>query len=442
MPADAIASIFGTGIVHENLAVIGSEPYHHRRTPGRGGARLGLAAGGPALNEREAALRRAVGARLRSLRQGLGWTLDDLVRRSAKDGVRLSRSTLHRMELGSSVLPFDTVAVVAHAMGTSLVQLEAVIRAACAGTARDAEGLTLAEIIQSAASHGAAGRIDHALALYEVAYERLIRGESTPSPDSLERVLLHLADCSRRLRQFVPSRDYAGRLLNLPGISPDTQTQALLIEVSIGYMTDDFYRAELFCQRALERLDQVSPRTRAYASAVIGNLFYKQRNFRPAVQHLTAGAAGYEQLEEWHQAAHVLATLGHAQFGSMLKRQARDTTRRGLCIARERGFLETVVYAHRLLALMDAEDGYLESASAEFEEGLKVARRLHLVHQQFLCWHGIWTVARRCSDVAREKQARDVLRRLLFKLDASLPEAEQFSQEVAVAADRHGRLEP
>ncbi|UCF66151.1 MAG: helix-turn-helix domain-containing protein [Acidobacteriota bacterium] len=378
-------------------------------------------------------VRRHVGQHLRRTRHALGWTLEDVTTRLAHDGVRLSRSTLHRIETGRTVLALETVSALCRVMGVPFGYLEEIVRSAAAQREIDLTGYRFEELIAQGHALGARGRVALALQHFEAAHDWVLLQEQLDDrDDSLATALVHMADCQRRLRHFALSQEAATRALNLDGCSPENRLRAVLLNVSIGYMTRDFYRAALFAEHAERELPHASEPVQAFGYYVTGNLHYLQERYREAIVRFRRAERLYRRLDAPLQLSRLYVTMGHALARSEDGNGGASLIHDGYRMARKNRFHEVELYGLRILGLVDAERDDPDSALFHFEHAARLARRLGLTHELFLAWHGIWTVSRRHQDRDRERHARRALKRLLKKINPELREAEQFVTTLAL----------
>ncbi len=380
-------------------------------------------------------LRSSIGAHLRRTRQALGWTLDDVVDRVARDGLRLSRSTLHRIETGKTSLPVDAVASLSRVMGLSLGYLEDVIRASETREFIDTGDATFESLLDRGLSLASSGDAPRALRLFEAALDRSRLEDDLDDAardDRTATALIHVAECHRRLRHHRLSLEAAGRVLNLRYCSDDNRLRAILLHVTVGYMTDDLRWAEIFGEYAERLLGHASDPVRAYGLYVLGNLSYKQGRPLDAITRYESARPLYEEMGSDLQLARLDVTLGHALFLAGRADDGLARVRDGQKRAARHGFREVSIYALRTLGLIETARGDDAAARFHFEEAASLARRLGLSHELFLSWHGVWEAARRAGDAESERWARRVLRRLLKKIHPDLHEARAF---VAALAD-------
>ncbi|RMG48791.1 MAG: helix-turn-helix domain-containing protein [Acidobacteria bacterium] len=395
----------------------------------------GPRARGARLESGDSEVRRAVGERLRRTRTALGLTLDDLARRLDARGVKVSRSTIHRIETGRSPQPLETVAAMCAALALPLSAIEETARSAWRARCIDLSGAGYDELMRRGNRLGARGRFHEALAAFEAAHDRALLdgGPVREREIRRSRALLHVADCLHRLRCYQLALDAAGRALNLAGDSADDRLRAVALHISIGYMQNDHYKADLFARHAEELLPGAAPAARAFALAVLANLHYRRDQWARARPLFEQAIALYRRLGARLQQAKVEVTAGHNLF--LLGNEARGVAlvHRGHERARRGRYAEVELYALRVLGRIDAARGRYEDARFQFERAAAIARRLKLVHELFLAWFGRWEAARSAGDRREEQRSRRVLTRLLRRIDPDLPEARRFAAEAVLA---------
>ncbi|GEM_PF-5313257 len=373
-------------------------------------------------------VRRAVGEHLRSLRQALGWTLDDVVARTARQGVRLSRSTLHRLECGRSIIPLDTVAALCRGLGSSLSRIDEIVRSvSIEGEDIDLSGVTFEHLQERAKREARRGRFDRVLPLLEAARDWLaLHDPSEASASRKSRTLILIADCHRRLRHYALCLETAGQVLNLEDCPPTDHFMALVLHITVGTQTDDLYRAELYAARALKMMEDADPKDRAYGCIAIGHLRQKQGRYDVSESMLTKAYDLYHDLGDASALARTKIILGQTRHLAERNEDAHALVQQGLATARRSGDLHGIFHGLAVLAEIDIDKGLYASARAHYDEFSSLARKVGDHTALFLAWHGFWVIARREKSTREEERAERVLKRLLMKVPIGVPEAERF----------------
>lgn len=171
-------------------------------------------------------------------------------------------------------------------MGSSLVRLDEVLRAARSRSHVDLSGLTVSRALEDGRRRARAGDVPGALSSFEAAYDLiLLQNPSEVSAAERAEVLLALAAARRKSRLFVSAQEAAAAALDIAS-DEDLHARALVQLVSIACMTGDLFRARLYGQEVERLIDGRPPQLQARAWQVLGHLHSNAGNLPAALRCL------------------------------------------------------------------------------------------------------------------------------------------------------------
>ena len=138
---------------------------------------------------RESSVRRALGEEIRRQREARKWTLQQLCDAAAERGVEVSSVTLHRVEHGKTMLPFDAAQQVFSLLGLPLGYVEEIIHAARRREGVDLTDRSFEALLEEGCRLGDCGDYAAAARLFESAHDRLILSASEGGVDGWEERL-------------------------------------------------------------------------------------------------------------------------------------------------------------------------------------------------------------------------------------------------------------
>ncbi len=381
---------------------------------------------------------RAVGERLRSLRVAHGLTLQELSTRLSDAGVDVSEATLNRVENGRAMLRLDTARSVFGILGTSLGYIEEVIAEAQSRTDVDLTGKSADELVCEGQRQLEIGDYHKALSLLQAARDRLVLEEEADR-ELLARALILESDCQRRLRRFQLSLNAAKQVLNLPEVSVANRIRAVLLYVAVNNMSEDFFQARLYADYVEPLLEKADPKVRAYGLDVLGFLYFRMERFQEAVPRLETAKGIYDKLKAVEQASRVRVNLGYCFFKTGHTESALSIVRRARDDARRNGYMQVTGYAMRVLGRMAAELGDYEVAQQHISSAASLARKLRLDNELFICLFDLWRLYVKLGDKRKVRREMGGLRRLLSRVDSSLPEAREFLATASQGGNRRAK---
>jgi len=380
-------------------------------------------------------IRRSVGEHLRRVRETLGWTLREVVKRTEVQGTQISESTLSRLERGDTSVPFEELIAICRVLGTPLALIEEVIRSAQSRTDIDLTGRTFENLLAEGMGFAQKGAIQRALACFEAAHDLLLlEGAAERRADRLAEVLIHRAEAHRRLRQFNLSLDLAGRVLNLSGCSEDQKVRAMVLHVTIHAARRDFFQARLFAERLLPLRGALRDEVRAYALEALGALEYLEGRYSQAIPLLEESCALLKRLDRPFQLTKTMIVLGACIGVSGSARRGEAMILEAIDSAGRRHFPEIVAYGRRLLAWVSSELGRYDDARGQLEKALDAARPVRRANEMFRIWYELWRLEEAAQNPDGQARAERVLQRLVHRADPDLPAARKY------LAAKNGRL--
>lgn len=385
----------------------------------------------------DARIVRAIGDHFRRARLTLGWTLNDVVGRAAKEGARFSVANLSRFERGLAEFSFMDAYAIARALGTPLNYLEEIVRAAKTRVDVDLKGKSFEKLMESGKRYAKLGENSRAAALFEAAHDQVLLDDaSTERDQKLAGVLIWSADAHNRLRHFAMAVDLAARVLDLRGASTEQRASALVKLVHTYTMMGRYQHARIYRSKVGDYWEQMSPKGRAIATLQFGFLELQEENWSEAMALLEEASSDFVGLDD---VAHLL--LCRANIGLCLGRlgksdEASKVLRFVVDQAAERRLRSVawlaLCYSGRLLT----ESGSFEEAREHIETAASIARTRGDQNDLFIAWYLLWRLEIAANRPDREQAARQTLQRLLRKVDSRLPEAAEF---VAATVDRRKR---
>lgn len=383
----------------------------------------------------ESQVRRAVGALLLERRAALGWTLQEVAQRAAREGAHISLATLHRLERGQSRLPFFAVAALCRSLGASLSELEAVLHFHTFESDSQLGARSCQDWLDEGFRQRAIGDYPRALEAFDAAVARARAEENADGLNQrLAEALIHKGDCHLRLRHFRACLDCAWQVLNLEGTTAESRLRAMLLHVEVGYSTGEFGRAELFAQHLAPLLKSAAPWTQAYANAVIGTMYFKLDRFADAIKPLETSRKLYGDAGLTIEVARAGVTLGYCHHRVGRPQSGRRFVEESYQLALTHQHLQVVAYALRTLARLCADENAVPAALDHYEAAVDISRRLGLDHEVFVARYAQWRLHQAAGDQAAADRTAASLKRMLKRVDPRLAEVKAF-----VAAGVSGR---
>lgn len=374
----------------------------------------------------ESRIKLAVGEHFRRTRETLGWTLSDVTERAAREGANISVSMLSRLERGQSALSIGDVAALCRSLGTSFAFVEDVIRLAAQRESLDLTGKTYQELIDAGKGLAYRGEFSKAIAHFEAALDFALLRDKGHDPDEIAQALIWCSDIHRRERRFSLAMELVSKVLNLKGCSADNRARALTQNVAILSLNGEFGRAQIYGAQLRLLLKNCSAGSKAYALSALGVLNMMDEAFEQAMNFLLAARKCYLEMENLVDRYRTEATIGfvRAKLGeweqglSECDAVAADSFRNKMP---EVG-AQALRYSGRILLELKRHS----EARNKFESAAATSRKLNRTNDLFIAWYWIWKVELDAGNATEVDRIAVTLKRLLRRVDAHLPEAEEF----------------
>ena len=383
---------------------------------------------------------RAVGEKLKSLRNAYGLTLQEVCAHLSKEGIEISEATLNRVENARTMLRLDAARKVFHLLGTPLGYVDEIIAEAESRQLIDTTAYSFDELRREGMSICLYGDYQSALAYFRGAYDRAKEAlgcgginkagadrRAVTTLNRLARVMIDIADCHQRLRQFRLGLDCLGTALELPHIRADYRMGTLLAHASAYARLESFRRAHVYAEHASKGLGRASALVQAYGHGIIGALFLQQDRFSQAVPFYEQAVRIYEESGTEFSAIHSSVPLAFAYYKTGHPVRARCMLEGAYrWLVKNDRYLEPAALAVRYLGRMEFELGHYDEARERFKIAVGIARRVRLDNELFLSNYLLWRVEIAAGRKKAANQRAATLRQLLPRTDPSLPEFKEF----------------
>ena len=386
---------------------------------------------------------RAVGEKLKSLRNAYGLTLQDVCTHLSKGGIEISEATLNRFENARTMLRFDAARKVFQLLGTPLGYIDEIIAEAESRRLIDMTESSFDELKKEGESIRLYGDYQLAMVYFRGAYDLAKQELGRESLDGfngagadrktvatlnrLARVMIDIADCHRRLRQFRLSLDCLGKVLELPHISADYRMGTLLAHAATYARLESFRHAHVYAEHASKRLGRATPLAQIYGSGIIGSLFLDQDRFSQAIPFYEDAVRICTREGTEFLAIHSSIPLAFAYYKTGHPVRARCMLEGAYrSLGRSGKYLAPAALALRYLGRMELEMGHYDAARERFKIAVGLARRVHLDNELFLSNYLLWRVETAAGRKKVASQQAATLKQLLPKTDPTLPELKEF----------------
>lgn len=372
-----------------------------------------------------------LGAYLRRLREGYGYTLRKVEERSNRFGDPIDNSQLSRFEKGKALPSFDKLRTLARVFNVSVQSFSDVLdleefEALRPATSDYDEALRLGE------GHFARGDHGRAFAAFERAVEiaESAGGAAERVAEARWRVaaslkaLGKLAMTERELREILRLRDAVGRRVRI---------RALLHLSYVYREMSDLVLAQVLAKESLDlAIEEGDLGVQAAVLNTLGNIAEIDEPERALACYGRAAEILESLGTQEEMRLTVLVNLG----GSLVRLRRYDDgaaqLQRAHVRARDRGFRRVAALAMTRLAECHLERGRHESAARAFNESDALASDSEQPYDDILFLNAFhrWRVAREEGHGTREKIAFGRLRHLRSRLERRFPEVDEFDRHV------------
>ncbi len=406
-----------------------------RQFSGTGAEKEPAAATHPAASQR-------LGAYLRRLREGYGYSLRRVEERALALGEAIDNSQLSRFEKGKALPSFEKLRALARIFNVSVQNFSDVLDLEEYEPHKPAGG-TYVELMAS--GHDLLHRGEHGRAF--VTYERALEvaREQEAAPQAREHVAearRHMAVALRKLGKLSMTEYELREILReAAGLEARTRLRTLLL---LGYVyreTGDLYLASVVARECLDlAVEQGDLETQAGVLNTLGNIHHDQGDYAKAMDcygrahALLVTQGGPEEMK-----ATVLTNMGGCLVALHRDEEGVARIREALVQAQERGLRRVASLALTRLGEASLKRGDAVRAHQHFAESDALASRSEEAYYDILFLNAFhrWTQARQDENTTKEKIAFGRLRHLRSLIERSFPEVEEFDRAVERSRSRH-----
>ena len=376
-----------------------------------------------------------LGAYLRRLREGYGYTLRKVEERASAMGEAIDNSQLSRFEKGKAVPSFDKLRALARVFN---VPVQNFSDALDLEEYRELDGAADGheELMRLGADLLAQGEHGRAFVAFERALE-LAELEADPqrAAEQVAHARLRMATALKLLgKLYLTERELREILKRQRELTPRTRLRTLL-QISFLYRElGDLYLASVLARESLTLAESDGDRlTEAGVLNSLGNIAHDDGGPAEAIEHYERAMTILDELGGHHEMqATVLTNLGgclstlgrHEESASML-RDAHTRARRG-------GFRRVAALSLTRLAETHRASADLEQARASLDDSDALASRNGEPYNDILFLNAYyrWQMAREEKNATREKIAFGRLRHLRSTLQRRFAEVDAFDAHV------------
>lgn len=400
---------------------------------------------GQAFHERPAATEapmtnssRRLGAYLRRLREGYGYTLRKVEERSGTLGESIDNSQLSRFEKGKAVPSFEKLRALARVFNVPVQNFSDILDLEEYSRDVPIEGC-FEELVVIGRERFSQGEYGHAVIAFEQALED---AESSGDTKAAARARLYMAAGLKCLGKLSLTEAELRTILKTRRDLSDEIILRCLLELTQVYRQfGDYYLAGVFARECLEIADRSSEnRIRASVLNTLGSILHDEGEYEDALPlfeeavHAIRLDSAYPKLEVTHR-----INLGGCQASLGRFEEASEELQAAFGIASEHSF-------RRLMAIARTRIGealFLEGKFAAVESPLAESDALVCGGSQtyddimFMNTFLRWKIARIESHGTKEKIAFGRLRHLRTQLERKFPEVLEFDRYVETNRRNH-----
>jgi transcriptional regulator with XRE-family HTH domain len=383
-----------------------------------------------------------LGAYLRRLREGYGYSLRRVEERALALGEPIDNSQLSRFEKGKALPSFEKLRALARIFNVSVQNFSDILDLEQYEPYKPSSG-TYEELM--AAGHRLFHQGEHGRAF--VTYERALEvaEEGAGEPQRREQAVearRHMALALWRLGKLSMTEQELRRTLKeATALPPRARLRSLLL---LGYVyreLGDLYLASVVARDCLEVAEELGDlEVQAGVLNTLGNIANDQGDFARALefyrraQAALASLGGHEEM-----AATLLANLGGCLVGLRRFDEGMARIREALVRARQLGLRRVACLALTKLGEAYLERGDRARALSLFAESDAAASRPDESYTDILFLNAFhrWTLARQDRNPTKEKIAFGRLRYLRSLLERRFPEVEAFDRAIEQARRKH-----
>ncbi len=374
-----------------------------------------------------------LGAYLRRLRVGYGYSLRRVEERARAEGGEIDNSQLSRYEKGLCYPSFDKLRVLASVFNvpiqtfSDVVDLEAFEHLKPETSDPDA-------LMEAGTAALKKGEVARAFACYERALEVL-----QEAPGKVEhavriaRARLSLASALYRLGKLSLAEQELRHALRT-GVADEPLFQAQLILTLANVHADqgDWVLAELEAERAHEIARAAGHELlAARALHTVARVLADQGRHLESIERYRQAAALYEKCGETHEAVRVRVNIGGCYVGTGRLRESLRLLRAAMLEARAGGYRRQQARAWSFLGEAHYKLGELDKARRCFKESDALAGIDEAYPDiLFLNAYYTWRMAQDTGNTTAEKIAFGRLKALRSRLERRFPEIDAFDAQI------------
>lgn len=382
-----------------------------------------------------------LGAYLRRLREGYGYSLRRVEERALALGEAIDNSQLSRFEKGKALPSFDKLRALARIFNVSVQNFSDVLDLEQYEPFKPQQG-SYDDLM--AAGHRLFHQGDHGRAF--VTYERALevveeRGGAEAALQAAE-ARRHMALALWRLGKLSMTEQELRRILkDAPTLNGHTRLRALLL---LGYVyreMGDLYLASVVARDCLDVAVELGDlEAQAGVLNTLGNIHHDQGDFARALDFygraraVLASLGGREEM-----AATLLTNMGGCLVALGRYQEGMARIREALAQAQQRGLRRVASLALTRLAEAYLQRGEQARGLSLLSESDALASRPEEAYHDilFLNAYHRWTLARREANPTKERLAFGRLRVLRSLIERKFPEVEAFDRAIEQSRRRH-----
>ncbi len=382
-----------------------------------------------------------LGAYLRRLREGYGYTLRKVEERALAIGESIDNSQLSRFEKGKAVPSFDKLRALAKIFNVSvqnfsdIVDLEEFARF-------KPSGQVFEDLLREGTGLFAKGEHGRAFVTYERALEIAERGDGDAgSAERLAEARRRMAAALKALGKLsLTEAELRNILRDRRSLERPTQLKVLL---ELGYVyrqLGDFYLASVMARECLDlAVLEGDLRTQAAVLNNLGSIHHDEGDYARALSHFKRSLELLDELGG-HAKLRVVAltNLGGCLVSARQFDEGTARLREAYAIARDRGYRRVAALAMNRLAEAYHGSGDLDSARRYLAESDALATGREETYHDILFMNAYirWKMARQESNATAETIAFGRLRHFRSLIERKFPEVQEFDDYVERARRR------
>jgi tetratricopeptide (TPR) repeat protein len=370
------------------------------------------------------------GMYLRRIREERRLSLDAVEEMSLGLPERVTKSHLSRIENGQAIPTFPRMFTLSQIYGLPVSFLaerfELFLKRGMFPA--DVFARSTDEILGEAKRFRTAGRHAEALVLYEAVLEKLRENSGGKGPHEIVDLKLQCINCQVKLAREATAKDQCEELLGSPWLTDRQRVITLQYFVMCCYKLSKFTVAMMAIDKAESELARIEDAAdlAAHLAVLKGNLLFVTKRFPEAAVAFREALERFEQLPDPFEACRTRLNLAATLIEMGSRASAREHLLEALHRAEASGYDRQRAFALSHLALLAFKEGDLATAEAHCLRSNALARPREYVSILFRNCYYLWRIARERNDVAAVKTNERTLRTYVNRVEADMPEAEDF----------------